>query len=54
MSTATLSHAAMPDSTGHFGPYGGVFVPETLVHALTQLEAEYAKHKSDPRFRPRI
>jgi tryptophan synthase beta chain len=41
---------SLPDSTGHFGPYGGVYVPETLITALTQLEAEYAKAKSDPAF----
>src|ERR1700733_5321276 len=40
----------LPDSVGHFGPYGGVFVPETLIHALRQLEAEYAKAKADPAF----
>ena len=27
----------LPDARGHFGPYGGVFVSETLVHALEQL-----------------
>src|ERR1700722_13117018 len=42
--------ATLPDSAGHFGPYGGVFVPETLIHALRQLEAEYKKAKSDPAF----
>ena len=41
---------SLPDSFGHFGVYGGVYVPETLVGALTQLEAEYAKAKSDPAF----
>ncbi len=40
----------LPDSSGHFGSYGGVFVPETLVTALAQLETEYAKAKSDPAF----
>jgi len=40
----------LPDPTGHFGPYGGVYVPETLIAALRQLEAEYAKAKSDPNF----
>src|SRR5271154_6328298 len=40
----------LPDSVGHFGPYGGVFVPETLIHALRQLETEYAKAKADPAF----
>ena len=42
--------ATLPDRTGHFGPYGGVFVPETLVSALDQLETEYAKAKADPAF----
>jgi tryptophan synthase beta chain len=42
--------ATLPDSAGHFGPYGGVFVPETLIHALRQLESEYAKAKADPAF----
>jgi tryptophan synthase beta chain len=40
----------LPDATGHFGPYGGVFVPETLVSALQQLEAEYTRAKNDPLF----
>jgi len=40
----------LPDSTGHFGPYGGVYVPETLVFALQQLEREYLKAKNDPQF----
>jgi tryptophan synthase beta chain len=48
--TMTTASIAVPDSTGHFGPYGGVFVPETLVHALTLLEQEYARAKADPAF----
>jgi len=40
----------MPDSQGHFGPYGGTYVPETLVAALEQLRAEYERAKSDPAF----
>jgi tryptophan synthase beta chain len=39
-----------PEPHGHFGPYGGRFVPETLIHALDQLEAEYARARSDPAF----
>ena len=31
-----------PDATGHFGPYGGSFVAETLFHALDELKAAYA------------
>ena len=42
---------SFPDATGHFGPYGGVFVPETLIQALQQLEAEYARAKDDPAFK---
>ena len=42
MSTAVPSSPVLPDSTGHFGAYGGVFVPETLVSALTQLERQRA------------
>jgi tryptophan synthase beta chain len=49
-STTTPSSVVLPDPTGHFGPYGGVYVPETLVSALRQLEEEYAKAKSDPAF----
>jgi len=41
---------AMPDADGHFGPYGGVFVPETLVFALRQLEHEYRRAQNDPAF----
>jgi tryptophan synthase beta chain len=40
----------LPDSHGHFGPYGGMFVPETLMSALNDLTAEYDRAKSDPGF----
>ncbi|QEL55557.1 tryptophan synthase subunit beta [Chromobacterium paludis] len=39
-----------PDAQGHFGPYGGVYVAETLMVALDQLKAEYARVKADPSF----
>ncbi len=39
-----------PDASGHFGPYGGTFVAETLVHALDELNAAYAKYRDDPEF----
>src|SRR5512132_2701123 len=42
---------AQPDATGHFGPYGGRFVPETLVHALDELEREYERAQADEGFR---
>jgi tryptophan synthase beta chain len=40
----------LPDPKGHFGPYGGVFVAETLVHALDELREAYAKYQKDPEF----
>jgi len=39
-----------PDASGHFGPYGGSFVSETLVHALDELKAAYAHYRGDPAF----
>ena len=39
-----------PDATGHFGPYGGSFVAETLVHALDELKRAYAEVQTDPAF----
>ena len=39
-----------PDALGHFGPYGGSFVSETLTHALGELRAAYARYKDDPEF----
>ncbi|MFN7726486.1 MAG: tryptophan synthase subunit beta [Rubrivivax sp.] len=41
---------AQPDATGHFGPYGGTFVAETLIHALHDLEANYERFRHDPAF----
>jgi len=40
----------LPDSRGHFGPYGGVFVAETLMHALDALKAEYLRARQDAAF----
>ncbi len=40
----------LPDSRGHFGPYGGVFVAETLIRALDELKAQYARYRHDPGF----
>lgn len=39
-----------PDKTGHFGPYGGMFVPETLIPALEELIAAYTEARHDPAF----
>src|SRR5438874_1360378 len=43
--------AARPDEQGHFGPYGGRYVPETLMEPLRELEAAYAEARRDPAFR---
>ena len=43
-----LDRFSLPDAAGHFGPYGGVFVPETLMTALEELAAAYAAAKADP------
>src|SRR6267143_1441641 len=40
----------LPDAEGHFGPFGGVFVPETLMPAIEQLGQEYEKARNDPEF----
>jgi tryptophan synthase beta chain len=39
-----------PDSTGHFGPYGGIYVAETLMGALDELNHAYEKYRNDPEF----
>ena len=39
-----------PDAGGHFGPYGGSFIAETLSHALEELQAAYAHYGNDPYF----
>lgn len=46
----TMDFSKYPDEHGHFGPYGGVFAPETLMAALEQLKDEYASVKNDPAF----
>ncbi|MDC7691215.1 tryptophan synthase subunit beta [Vogesella indigofera] len=45
-----MSSYDFPDARGHFGPYGGVYVAETLMAALDELNAEYARAKADPAF----
>ncbi len=45
---------ALPDLHGHFGPYGGMFVPETLMAALTELTHEYEKARKDPAFQKEL
>ncbi|QMT60012.1 MULTISPECIES: tryptophan synthase subunit beta [unclassified Legionella] len=45
-----MNKKELPDEHGHFGPYGGIFVADTLMYALKQLEEAYAKYRKDPNF----
>ena len=45
-----MLHYQQPDARGHFGPYGGTFVAETLVHALDELKAVYERYQHDADF----
>jgi tryptophan synthase beta chain len=47
---ATEDFHVFPDARGHFGRYGGVFVSETLIEPLAELEAAYQRYRSDPEF----
>jgi tryptophan synthase beta chain len=49
-----LDRFSVPDAAGHFGPYGGVFVPETLMAALGELAAVYAEARVDPAFQAEL
>src|SRR3954453_22815483 len=51
MSAASPS---VPDARGRFGPYGGQYVPETLMHALRQLGEQYAAARADPEFEKQL
>jgi tryptophan synthase beta chain len=52
--SASPQSSPLPDSHGHFGPYGGMFVPETLMAALTELTQEYEKARKDPAFQKQL
>ena len=55
MATETTTNwQNMPDENGHFGPYGGIFVSETLMEALHELRVAYEKFKQDPDFQAEI
>lgn len=45
-----IDYSAMPDASGHFGPYGGRFVSETLIYALDELKDIYTRLKDDASF----
>jgi tryptophan synthase beta chain len=44
----------LPDDSGHFGKYGGVFVAETLIQALDELRQAYQRYRDDPEFQAEI
>ena len=48
--TTNINSSQVPDSFGRFGQYGGKYVPETLMPALSELETAYTKYKNDPQF----
>src|SRR5437899_11138054 len=47
---SSIATETVPDAQGHFGPYGGRYVPETLMHPLKELEDEYLRSQKDPEF----
>ena len=47
---SSIACNSLPDAHGHFGPYGGRYVPETLMHPLQELETEYFRSQQDPEF----
>ena len=50
----TLDRFSLPDAGGHFGRYGGVFVPETLMTALEELGTAYEVARKDPAFQTEL
>ena len=52
--SATATLPSLPDQHGHFGRYGGMFVPETLMAALTELTLEYERARQDPAFQTEL
>jgi tryptophan synthase beta chain len=52
--TVEFASTAMPDAEGHFGQFGGRYVPETLVYPLQQLQEEYFRAQHDPSFQKEL
>jgi tryptophan synthase beta chain len=48
------TQTTLPDAHGRFGPYGGRYVPETLMYPLQQLEEEYFRAQHDPEFQQEL
>lgn len=51
---SAVANESLPDTQGRFGPYGGRYVPETLMHPLQQLEEEYFRARKDPEFQKEL
>jgi len=51
---SAVANVNLPDAQGHFGPFGGRYVPETLMHPLQELEAEYFRAQHDPDFQKEL
>jgi len=51
---SSVASEQVPDAAGRFGPYGGRYVPETLVYPLQQLEEEYFRAQQDPEFQEEL
>lgn len=47
-------HTKLPDMSGHFGPFGGRFVPETLMGPVTELEQAFLQARRDPQFQQEL
>lgn len=54
MNATEINPETLPDAGGHFGKFGGQFVPETLVSALNELTEEYTRAKADPEFQAEL
>jgi tryptophan synthase beta chain len=50
LAMSSIASQPVPDALGHFGPYGGRYVPETLMHPLQELETEFFRSQGDPEF----
>src|SRR4051794_23499802 len=51
---SAIATETLPDAQGHFGQYGGRYVPETLMYPLQQLEEEYFRAQHDPEFQKEL
>jgi len=51
---SNVAEQSVPDARGRFGPYGGRYVPETLMYPLQQLEEEYYRAQQDPEFQTEL